>query len=1145
MKKDSITQHSYLEALNQRVLIYDGAMGTNLESQNLTADHFGNERYFGCNDYLNISFAEAVRKVHNAFLNAGADVIETNTFRSNRFTLAEFGLAEKVLEINRAGALIARQCADAFATQDRPIFVAGAMGPSGKLLSTPDSSSQSVSFDELREAFAEQARALIEGRVDLLLLETQQDILEVKAAILGIQQAFDEVGVTLPIQAQVTLDANGRMLLGTHISAVITILAGMGIDVLGINCSTGPKEMKTSLEILSHESPLPISCLPNAGIPKNIQGRAVYSLSPQDFSEQLAEYTIRFGLSAVGGCCGTQPEHIKLLANKLLGRNRTDRRVVIAPRLASAFHPLDIKQIPPPLIIGERLNSQGNRKFKQLILNGDFEAAAVIAKDQVQSGAHALDICTALSESSKEGLIMKQLVQLIAANIDAPLVIDSTEPNVMEIALKTAPGRCLLNSINLESGEEKARRILTLARKFNSAVIALTIDEKGMAESAKRKLEIAVRIRNMAVNDYGFMHSDLVFDPLTFTLASGSPETSNAGVETLEAIQLIKEKLPGVFTCLGISNISYGLMPAARAILNSAFLYHAVKAGLDLAILNPAQILPYANLSTEERALAENLIFNRGDNPLEKFIGYFQKNISSQQRIKKSPSEPLNLERRIYERILFRDSEGLEDDLASFINHSSDPHKAALSLLNNVLLPAMQEVGEQFGSGELILPFVLRSAEIMRASLTYLERYLEKRHLADKGKIILATVFGDVHDIGKNLVRTILANNGYDVIDLGKQVPSEKIIQCALQENADAIGLSALLVSTSQQMRIVVERLSEMNVDILLLIGGAAINEEFAKSIAVQKGKPYAGGVFYCRDAFDALNVLNGRDGKREPAKQPFQSTTISKKEGAVEEKPSTLRENNTVIPLPPFWGAKLITIPLTALFDHLNQSALFRISWGARNARGDKWEKLSTQFSLKLDQMIKELKENPWINASSIYGYWPCNADGNDLIIFSQDLSTSEELVRFNFPRQSTGDHRCLTDYFLPIKSGKKDIVAFQIVTLGQISVDYVHKLEVEMGITEAFYAHGLAVQLTEAAANYIHTLIRKELNLKKNQGKRYSWGYPPLPDLSQHQTLLKLLPAREQLGIQLTSAFQFIPEYTTAAMVVHHPNAAYFRME
>jgi len=457
----------------------------------------------------------------------------------------------------------------------------------------------------------------------------------------------------------------------------------------------------------------------------------------------------------------------------------------------------------------------------------------------------------------------------------------------------------------------------------------------------------------------------------------------------------------------------------------------------------------------------------------------------------------------------------------------------------------MQEVGEQFGSGELILPFVLRSAEIMRASLTYLERYLEKRHLADKGKIILATVFGDVHDIGKNLVRTILANNGYDVIDLGKQVPSEKIIQCALQENADAIGLSALLVSTSQQMRIVVERLSEMNVDIPLLVGGAAINEEFAKSIAVQKGKPYAGGVFYCRDAFDALNVLNGRDGKREPAKQPFQSTTISKKEGAVEEKPSTLRENNTVIPPPPFWGAKLITIPLTALLDHLNRSALFRISWGARNARGDKWEKLSTQFSLKLDQMIKELKENPWINASSIYGYWPCNADGNDLIIFSQDLSTSEELVRFNFPRQSTGDHRCLTDYFLPIEGGKKDIVAFQIVTLGQISVDYVHKLEVEMGITEAFYAHGLAVQLTEAAANYIHTLIRKELNLKKNQGKRYSWGYPPLPDLSQHQTLLKLLLAREQLGIQLTSAFQFIPEYTTAAMVVHHPNAAYFRME
>jgi len=1132
-------QHPYLTALNERILVFDGAMGTNLEAQGLTTAQFGGEEFSGCNDHLNLSCPDAVRKVHRSFLEAGVDVIETNTFRSNRFTLGEFGLAEKVTQINQAGARLARQCADEFSTKHHRRFVAGSIGPSGKLVSMAEDGDESATFDALKEIFAEQAEGLILGGVDLLLLETQQDILEVKAAIHGIQLAFERTSVTLPIQTQVTLDAGSRMLLGTHISAAVAILSGIEIDVLGINCSTGPEDMRPALEIMARESSLPLSCLPNAGMPENIDGRAVYSLSPEDFSESLSSYAAEYNLNVVGGCCGTRPEHLRQLVKKIRRLPKSHRPTDSTPRLSSAFNTLDMRQEPAPLIIGERLNTQGSRAFKRILLEGQLDQALNIAKNQMQGGAHALDLCTALTETSNEAESMSRLTRLVSTNVDAPLVIDSTDPHVMEAALKSAPGRCLLNSINLESGEDKARAILALAKAHNAALIALTIDEDGMAKTASIKLAVAQRIRDLAVEVFGFRDGDLVFDPLTFTLASGSAETAGAGVETLRAIELIKAAMPETHTCLGVSNISFGLDPSARAVLNSVFLFHAVKAGLDMAILNPAQIKPYNEIPSEERELAECLIFNKGKDPLGDFIQAFT---GKQMDSTGSPADRLaglSLEERIFQRVLLREREGMEADLQAFIQRGSQPHESALSLLNTILLPAMKTVGDQFGRGELILPFVLQSAEIMRAATKFLEQYLEKGRAAGRGRIVLATVFGDVHDIGKNLVSAILSNNGYEVIDLGKQVPADTIVQQAIDENADALGLSALLVSTSQQMRVVVEKLRGHQLEIPVLVGGAAINADFADSIASQSDQRYP--VFYCRDAFDALEVL---DGKRASVNPPAKESDSVREDNSDPSKSDGWQNRVSaleLLPEPPFIGSKLIDIPLEALFERLNLSALFRVSWGARNAKGGKWEKLSSQFTALFEKMKDELKTNPWLKPAGLYGFWPCDAQENDLAVYPD----GDVPIRFSFPRQTSREGLCLADYFAPASSGRKDIVAFQIVTLGQVSADHVHRLQETAGITEAFYAHGLAVQLAEAAAGFVHDVIRKELGLGRKRGKRYSWGYDALPDLSQHDQLFKLLPAEEELGLHMTSAWQFIPEYTTAAMVVHHPAASYFRMD
>ena len=1143
---------NYISHLKKQIIFFDGPMGTSLQKMGLTAQQYGGEKYVGCDDILNLTHPEAITSVHHSFLDAGADVIETNTFRSNRLTLAEFGLSDKTHEINFSGAQIARKAADAYTTKDHMRFVAGSIGPTGKLLSLPTEvdNSQLVSFDEIRDVYCQQAESLIAGGVDLLLIETAQDILEVKAAILGIQDAFEKNKVTLPIQAQVTLDINGHMLLGTDIDAVLTILEGMSIDVIGMNCSTGPTHMEPALKYLSEHSSLPISCLPNAGLPINIDGKAIYPLTAEDFADEMTAFIEKYNLSIAGGCCGTTPEHLRMLIERAGRRARTKKKVQLQPALSSAFHSMLMKQAPAPFLIGERLNTQGSRKFKQMMLENDIENAVRLGKQQVAGGAHALDICTALTEDDNEGERTTRLVNLLSQQVDIPLVIDSTDVEVMRAALKCAPGRCLLNSINLENGEEKAKQVLLLAKQFNAAVIALTIDENGMADTAEKKLEIADRIFRLAVETCGLDASALIFDPLTFTLASGSAETADAANQTLEGIRLIKHNLPDTHTILGVSNISFGLNPPARKTLNSVFLYHAVKAGLDMAILNPLQISPYASISNEVRKQAEDLIFNRAAESLQKYIESFDADQTSSDSETEIQTEHLPIEEKIRLHILIREAANLEEDIDAFIHSASkkDKQEKALEVLNNMLLPAMGEIGNQFASGELILPFVLQSAEIMRSATNHLDQYLEKTDGNTCGTLVLATVYGDVHDIGKNLINTIVSNNGYEVIDLGKQVPAETIIEKALSIQADAIGLSALLVSTSQQMPLIVKMLHERGAKIPVLIGGAAVNESFAERIsATDMERPYTGGVYYCKDAFDALNVLSSIDTQKKELKPPKKQKGTKTDSQTDVQDPETGEHKwrQTDIPTPPFWGARTIALPLEELFKRINRSALYRIAWGVGKASGEKWIKYQKEFDARLNKMHAAMIENAWLKPQAAYGYWRCASEGNGIVILPDAESQKNGAIHFDLPRQNGAPFLCLSDYFAPSTHTQPDTTAFQLVTMGNEATRYVQALHDQGNLVESYFAHGLAVQLTEAAAVYMHEQIRAELKIAKNQGKRYSWGYASIPDLSQQEDIVRILNAKETLKIELTSAYQFIPEYSTAAVVVHHPKAKYFRID
>ena len=1160
--KKEFTNRTYLDALDDRVLLFDGAMGTNLDRQNLTPEHFGGEKTAGCNDFLVITYPQAVEKVHRSFLEVGSDVIETDSFRANRLTLAEFGLAERTQEINRAAASLARRVTDEYSTPEKPRFVAGSMGPSGKLISVEDPEMSDIGFNTLVDVFREQAVGLIEGGVDLLLIETSQDILEVKAVIQGIKQAFEETGEVIPIQAQVTLDTTGRMLLGTDIAAARAILEGMGIDVIGLNCSTGPDYMREPIRYLAENSELYVSCIPNAGLPLNVDGEAVYPMKPEPFSELMLEFVNEYGVRVVGGCCGTREEHIRLIDEGLNRDRPIPPEPAQEPLLASPVQVVSMDQTPPPFLIGERLNTQGSRKFKRLIMAEDFDSIVEMARGQVESGAHGLDVCVALTESANEEFLMRKLVKKLANAVPVPLVIDSTEVEVIEAALEANPGRCLINSTHLESGPKKAGQIFSLAKRFNAAVIVLTIDEDGMAKKVDHKVAVAKRIYDLAVNEHGLEPQDLVYDALTFTLATGDPELQNSAVDTLDGIRRIKEELPGVLTSLGVSNVSFGLSRPARAVINSVMLHHAVDAGLDMAIVNAAHIKPYAEIPEEERQLADDLIFNRREDALEKLIEYFQDVTDTGQDENRGQAEleAMSPEERLHWRILHRHKADVAADIDEILDRDTEQPKSetAVDILNDVLLPAMKDVGDKFGAGELILPFVLQSAEVMKIAVGYLENFLEKKEGSTKGKLVLATVYGDVHDIGKNLVKTILSNNGYTVVDLGKQVPAETIISRAVEEKADAIGLSALLVSTSKQMPLIINELDRRGLDFPVLVGGAAINPRFGKRILLtDQDHYYEPGVFYCKDAFEGLATM---DALMNPDKRPalIESThkaadyelgrELSTRRGRPRPRNPQRVAQLENLPEAPYWGPRVVRdMPLSMVGEHLSINELYRLSWGAKNAHGEEWKKLKAEFDLRLTRMRKEAEKEGWLKPQGVYGYWPCQSVGDSLLVYDPDTldkNQPEILQQFDFPRQEGGQGYCLADYFVPEESGRMDVVAFQVVTVGREATERFEDLQEAGEYAEGYYLHGLAVQMAEATADYLHAHVRRELGLSPERGKRYSWGYPAIPELEDHLKVFELLPAESALGMTLTSAYQLVPEQSTAAIIVHHPDAKYFNV-
>jgi 5-methyltetrahydrofolate--homocysteine methyltransferase len=1151
---------AYLDAVNNRLVFFDGATGTNLEEFPLTDEDFGGKDLHGLFDTLPTYAPHWVEKNHRSFLEVGADVIETDSFRSNRITLGEFGVSDRVYEFNKNAASVARKMADEYSTPERPRFVAGSMGPTGKLPSVDDPELSQITFDEISEVYKEQALGLIDGGVDLLLLETSQDILEMKAAITGIREAQAERNVWLPIQAQFTLDANGRMLPGTNVEAAWSILSGFDIDLIGINCSTGPEHMRDTLRWLGEHATMPISCLPNAGMPLNEGGQVRYPMTPERFADYMKEYVEDYGLNVVGGCCGTTPEHIDCLISNLADSQPAQPDIENHPTLASLMDATDLRQKPAPFLIGERLNTQGSRKFKRLMLEKNYEEALQIGVHQVESGAHGLDLCVALTEEDNEIELMHDMIKQVAPRLPMPLVLDSTEPEVIEEGLKTAPGKCLINSINLESGEEKARKVLALARKYHAAVIALVIDEDGMAKTKDRKIQVANRIYDLVVNECGLPAGDLVFDLLTFTLATGQDELKTAAIETIDAIRELKEIHPEVQAVLGVSNISFGLKGSARKVLNSVMLYHAVQAGLDMAIVNPAGIKPYAEITEEERKLAEDLIFNRVENALAGVIEFYaEHDAMSEEEQSQKEKEFLALapDVRLYQRIVQRKKEGVEDDIDLLLKSSQKPTgEAAVEILNDVLLPAMKEVGDKFGSGELILPFVLQSAEAMKKAVAHLELFFDQEENVSRGKMVLATVYGDVHDIGKNLVKTILENNGFEVIDLGKQVPADTIIDTAIAENADAIGLSALLVSTSQQMPIVVEKLKRKGLDIPVLVGGAAINRSFAERASlIHDGKPYGPGVYFCKDAFDGLDVMNALFVEHivPPQLVAAEGTQlrIERDIPAVPKKVRPVFHKNTqieVIPTPPVWGARRVPAVRTQdLATMIDKRELFRLEWGVRGVRGAEKDQLLQEAELRLQRMVNELVQNSWMNPKGVYAYIPVQSEGNEIIVYDPEKARQGEYVeytRWEFPRQSGENGLCLADYVLDVSTGKMDVCGLHVVTAGEGASKRFAELQDAGEYTEAFYVHGFAVEMAEAMAHFTHRLVRKELGLEPNQGQRYSWGYPICPDNSQQKDVFALTKATEEIGMQLTDHYQMVPEESTAAIIFHHPEAYYYTM-
>jgi len=1135
----------FLAAVRERVVVFDGSMGATLEAFDLSLED--DYKLPGrAHEVLVLNRPDVIENLHVSMVDAGAEVVETDTFQASRLKLDEWGLADHTLEINRRAAEIARKAVG----EQR--FVAGSIGPTGFLPASDDPTLGQISFRELVTVFEEQSRGLLEGGVDLIIIETAQDILEVKAAVFGAREAFKATGRTVPIQTSVSLLPNGgKMLLGTDIDAVLTTLEALKVDVIGLNCSTGPEDMRDAIRYLGEHSPLPVHCIPNAGLPiQGPDGETIFPEEPGPLAEALGEFVERYGVGIVGGCCGTTVEHISAIAERVRSLTPGARPEPRPARMSSMIAATSLVQDPSPAMVGERVNSQGSRRAKELLLADDYDSIVQVAEDQVEGGAHILDVCVALTERDDEAEQMRQVVKRVSLTQPTPIQIDSTEPDVIATALDQIPGRAIVNSINLEAGRDKADTVIPLAVAHGAALIALTIDEVGMAKTAERKVEIAKRLKEIACDEHGLDPELLIFDVLTFTLTTGDEEWRPSAVETIQGIRDVKAALPQCKTSLGVSNVSFGVGQPARAVLNSVFLHHCVEAGLDLAMVNPNHITPYGEISEAERKLADDLVFDRSEDALQKFIEHFESKGPAEEAEKANPTEGMEPEEALHFHILRRKKDGVED----WIDRSVEKI-GAVPTLNTVLLPAMKEVGDKFGAGELILPFVLQSAEVMKKAVARLENYLDRLEGYTKGTVVIATVFGDVHDIGKSLVNTILTNNGYTVVDLGKQVPIGTILEAAQEHDATAIGLSALLVSTSKQMPLAIQELHARGLDYPVLIGGAAINNDFGLRALYPKGREsdevYAPGVFFCKDAFDGLAKMDQIvDGEtREALVQKTRADAIRLREKGPEPEAlptdddsvrSAARTNNP-IPSPPFWGAREIEVDLAEVYPHLDTHVLFKLHWGGRGVKGDAWKKLiSEDFQPRLERMWAG---QDYLRPRALLGYFPCYSEGNDIVVLDPE-DHSKELERFVNPRQPGHDRICLSDFYRPRDSGELDVVAFQAVTAGDEVTELMARLEADGEFAEQLFVHGLGTQCAEGMAEWLHARIRDDLGIPRTQGRRYSWGYPAVPEQSEHEKLFRLIDA-PQIGLRLSGGFALEPEQSTLAIVAHHPDANYFGMK
>lgn len=1160
-----MAERDYLAAVRDHVVVFDGSMGALLEDKNLSLED-DYQLPGRAHEVLVLNRPDVIEELHTTMLDAGATVLETDSFQASRLKLDEWGLAEHTLEINVRAAEIARKAAG----PDR--FVAGSIGPTGFLPSSDDPTLGNILFPELVTVFEEQSRGLIQGGADLLIIETAQDILEVKAAIFGAREAFKATGRQVPLQISVSLLPNGgKMLLGTDIASVATTLEALKADVIGLNCSTGPEDMRDAIRYLGENARVPVHCIPNAGIPQQgVNGETVFPEQPQPLADALGKFVDDYGVAIVGGCCGTTPEHISAIAERVKGKpagatthdaGRVTRNIQVSSMISSA----DLVQEPRPTIVGERVNSQGSRKAKELLLADDYDSLTTIAEGQVEGGAHVLDVCVALTERSDEAEQMRQVVKKISLTQPAPIQIDSTEPDVIKTALEQIPGRAIVNSVNLEAGRDKMDLVVPLALEHGAMVIALTIDEIGMGKTVERKLEIAERLKQIACDEHGLEPEALIFDLLTFTLTTGDEEWRDSAVQTIEAIRQIGDRLPGVKTSLGVSNVSFGVGLAARSVLNSVFLYHCVEAGLDLAMVNPAHIIPMGEIDPVERQLAEDLVWNRREDALELFINHFEaKGPGAETEEKADPTAEMEPEEALHFRILKRKKDGVEADIDRAVEKLG-----AVPVLNDVLLPAMKEVGDKFGAGELILPFVLQSAEVMKKAVKQLENYLERTADYTKGTVVLATVFGDVHDIGKSLVNTILSNNGYTVIDLGKQVPVGTILEAAKEHDATAIGLSALLVSTSKQMPLAVQELHREGLKYPVLVGGAAINRNFSYRALHPNGldddTSYEGGVFYCKDAFEGLSVMDRMvDDKALP------EMVEEVRAGAIKLRSQAKADENlppltdasvrspvaadAPVPEPPFWGVQEVPVDMDELYHHLDTHVLFKLHWGGKGIKGEAWRKLvegdgeEEGFRPKLERMWAE---QDYLRPRALIGFFPCYADGNDVVLLDpEDRKT--EINRFVTPRQQKGDRMATSDFFRPgvkqedgtvVPPEQLDVIAVQALTVGEKVTDLMAELEKDGEYAEQLFVHGLGVQTAEGLSEWLHWKVRNWYGIPVTQGRRLSWGYAAIPDQSEHEKVKELLDI-SQIGLDITDGYSPTPEQSTLAMVLHHPQAVYYGM-